>query len=49
MYLEGDKIIVKKFEDVLEEEDFLPKGFEDILSKIRKDSRNRFRRIGVIP
>jgi len=44
MNSEEDKIIMK-----FKEQDFLPEGFEGILSKIRKDSRNRFRRIGIIP
>jgi len=42
MYSEEDKIIMK-----FKEQDFLLEGFEDILSKIRKDSRSRLRKLTI--
>lgn len=51
MRIEGDKIIVEKVrEDVwLDPTDFLPRDFENILRKLRSDSRIRFRRLGIVP
>jgi hypothetical protein len=40
--------MVKKVE-VEDITDFLPKNFEEIMTKMRKDSRDRLRRLGVIP
>jgi len=51
MRIEGDKIIVEKVrEDVwLDPTDFLPRDFENILRKLRSDSRIRFKRLGIVP
>lgn len=47
---EGKVILEKVAEDVwLDCMDFLPENFEKILEKLRKDSRERFKRLGLIP
>jgi AbrB family looped-hinge helix DNA binding protein len=46
--IEGDKVVVRKveLEDIT---DFLPKNFDEIRAKMRKDSRKRLKKLGVIP
>ncbi|MEE8168287.1 MAG: AbrB/MazE/SpoVT family DNA-binding domain-containing protein [Candidatus Hydrothermarchaeales archaeon] len=48
--IEDGKIVVKKIETAFSEySGFLPKGYEEVLDRVRKDSRERFKRLGVIP
>ena len=46
--VEGDKVVIRKIE-LDEITDFLPKDFEEIMNKMRKDSRDRLRELGVLP
>lgn len=50
MRVEGDKIVIQKVdEDVWSDcTDFLPEHFEKVLTKLRSDSRNRFKRLGLL-
>jgi AbrB family looped-hinge helix DNA binding protein len=45
--VEGERVIIRKLElgDIT---DFLPKDFDEITAKLRKDSKDRLRRLGVI-
>lgn len=49
--VEGKKILIEKAnEDVWKEcTDFLPIDFEKLLTSLRNDSRNRFKRLGLVP
>lgn len=49
--VEGDRIVIQKVEEDVWSDctDFLPEDFEKIMSKVRADSRSRFRRLGLIP
>lgn len=49
--VEGNKAVIEKItEDVWSNcTDFLPEDFSKVLEKLRKDSRNRFRRMGLTP
>jgi len=48
--LENEKIVLKKVKPSIEEYyDFLPKGFESILEKLRTNSKCRFKRLGIVP
>lgn len=49
--VEGDKILIEKpNEDVWKDcSDFLPEDYEKLLSSMRKDSRIRFKKLGLIP
>jgi AbrB family looped-hinge helix DNA binding protein len=50
MTIEDGRIVVKKLRPSLAEyRGFLPKGFEETLADLRKDSRERFKRLGVVP
>ncbi|MHA1363881.1 MAG: hypothetical protein ACTSP1_15285 [Candidatus Freyarchaeota archaeon] len=43
-------IVEKLSEDVWEDcTDFLPENFEKVMEKLRKNSTERFRRLGIIP
>ena len=46
--VEGDKVVIRKIE-LDEITDFLPKDFEEIMKKMRKDSRDRLKELGVLP
>ncbi|MBE8538698.1 AbrB/MazE/SpoVT family DNA-binding domain-containing protein [Geoglobus acetivorans] len=46
--VEGDKVVIRKIE-MEEITDFLPRDFEETMNKMRKDSRDRLRELGVIP
>ncbi len=49
IYWEEDKIIIKKVEEDIEElRDFLPKDFDEILKKVRGNTVDRLKRIGVL-
>lgn len=46
--VEGDRVVIRKIE--LEDiTDFLPKNFEEIMNKMRRDSRDRLKKLGVLP
>lgn len=49
--VEGNRVVVEKVaEDVWSDcTDFLPENFEKVLEKLRKDSRERFKRLGLTP
>ncbi len=49
--LEGKKILIEKAsEDAWKDcTDFLPEDYEKLLTSLRADSRNRFKRLGLIP
>jgi len=49
--VEGKKIMIEKAdEDVWKEcTDFLPEDYEKLLTSLRADSRNRFKRLGLVP
>lgn len=49
--VEGNKVIIEKIvEDVWSDcTDFLPEDFEKVLDRLRKDSRRRFKRLGLTP
>lgn len=48
--LDDEKIIVRKTLPKIEEfHDFLPRGFEVMLEKMRKDSRERLKALGILP
>jgi AbrB family looped-hinge helix DNA binding protein len=51
MIVEGKKIVIEKTsEDVWKDcADFLPEDYEKLMSSLRADSRNRFKRLGLIP
>ena len=48
--VEGNKIVIEKAgEDAWKDcTDFLPEDFEKLLTSLRSDSRNRFKRLGLI-
>ncbi|MHA1379472.1 MAG: AbrB/MazE/SpoVT family DNA-binding domain-containing protein [Candidatus Helarchaeota archaeon] len=50
IHLEGEKIIIQKLSDEIWEDcgDFLPDNFEKILDKLRSNSTERFKRLGII-
>ncbi len=48
--LDDEKIIVRKtLPKIKEFNDFLPRGFDDVLEKMRKDSRERLKTLGILP
>jgi AbrB family looped-hinge helix DNA binding protein len=49
--VEGNRIVLEKVaEDVWSDcTDFLPEDFEKVLEKLRGDSRERFKRLGLMP
>jgi len=49
--VEGDKIVIEKADKAVWQDctDFLPEDFEKMLSALRSDSTNRFKRLGLIP
>lgn len=49
--VEGNKAVVEKVsEDIWSDcTDFLPEDFEKVLEKLRGDSRERFKRLGLTP
>ncbi|MDA4129426.1 MAG: AbrB/MazE/SpoVT family DNA-binding domain-containing protein [Thaumarchaeota archaeon] len=49
--VDGKKIMIEKAdEDVWKEcTDFLPEDFEKLMASLRADSRNRFKRLGLVP
>lgn len=51
MRVEADRIVVQKVEEDVWSDctDFLPEDFAKVLTKIRADSRSRFKRLGLIP
>ena len=47
--IEDEKIAVRRIETSLREyNDFLPRDFNVTLEKLRTDSRDRFKRLGII-
>ena len=47
---EGEKVVIRKIETSLREyNNFLPRDFNFTREKLRIDSIDRFRRLGVIP
>ncbi|NJD54430.1 MAG: hypothetical protein FIB07_16400 [Candidatus Methanoperedens sp.] len=50
MSLNNEKIIVRKtLPKTKEFRDFLPKDFDTVLTKMRKDSRERLKALGILP
>jgi len=48
--LESEKIVIRKSMPKMEEfHDFLPQGFDNVLEKMRTDSNNRLKALGIIP
>ena len=49
--VEGKKILIEKANEEVWEEctDFLPVDFEKLLASMRTYSRNRFKRLGLVP
>ena len=48
--IEDEKGVIRKVETSLREyNDFLPRNFNFTLEKLRTDSRDRFKRFGIIP
>lgn len=49
--VEGNKILIEKADQDIWKDctDFLPKNYEKLLSSLRPDSRDRFKRLGLIP
>ena len=48
--IEDEKTVIRKVETSLREyNDFLPRNFNFTLEKLRTDSRDRFKRFGIIP
>ncbi|MEE8358926.1 MAG: AbrB/MazE/SpoVT family DNA-binding domain-containing protein [Candidatus Hydrothermarchaeales archaeon] len=46
--LDDSKIILERAETPFES-GFLPKGFDTILKRLRTDSKDRFKRLGILP
>lgn len=50
MSLNNEKIIVrKKLPKIKEFHDFLPQDFDTVRAKMRKDSRERLKTLGILP
>lgn len=50
MFLNNEKIIVRKnLPKIKEYCDFLPHDFNNVLAKMRKDSRERLKTFGILP
>lgn len=50
MSLDNEKIIVRKtLPKIKEFRDFLPQDFDTVLEKMRKDSRERLKAMGILP
>ncbi|MCL1978064.1 MAG: AbrB/MazE/SpoVT family DNA-binding domain-containing protein [Candidatus Bathyarchaeota archaeon] len=49
--VEGNKIVIEKADSEVWKDctDFLPEDFEKIITSIRSDSTQRFKRLGLIP
>ena len=49
--VEGNKIVIEKANEEAWKDctDFLPEDFEKLLTSLRADSRNRFKRLGLVP
>jgi len=49
--VEGKKIVIEKANEEAWKDctDFLPEDFEKLLASLRSDSRNRFKRLGLVP
>lgn len=48
--MDDEKIIVRRTLPELNEfTDFLPRGFDVVLEKMRKDSRERLKALGILP
>lgn len=46
--IENGKAVVRKVKpSIAKYQDFLPRGFDQVLEKMRKDSTNRFKKLGV--
>lgn len=48
IHLDDRKIVIERAEAPFES-DFLLKGFDSTLEKLRRDSKERFKRLGIIP
>jgi AbrB family looped-hinge helix DNA binding protein len=51
MKVEGKKIVIEKANQEAWKDctDFLPEDFEKLLASLRSDSRERFKRLGLVP
>lgn len=49
--VEGKKIVIEKANEEVWKDctDFLPMDFEKLLTSLRADSRDRFKRLGLVP
>jgi AbrB family looped-hinge helix DNA binding protein len=50
MRVEGKKIVIEKADEEAWKDctDFLPEDFEKLMASLRSDSRNRFKRLGLV-
>ncbi len=47
--IEDEKVVVRRIKPSFARyQDFLPKGFDLVLEKVRKDSTERFKKLGVV-
>jgi AbrB family looped-hinge helix DNA binding protein len=51
MRVEGKKIVIEKADEEAWKDctDFLPEDFEKLMVSLRSDSRDRFKRLGLVP
>ncbi|MGO8806748.1 MAG: hypothetical protein ACLQO7_09150 [Candidatus Bathyarchaeia archaeon] len=51
MKVDGKKIVIEKANEETWKDctDFLPEDFEKLLASLRSDSRERFKRLGLVP
>jgi len=50
MRVDGKKIVIEKADEEAWKDctDFLPEDFEKLMASLRSDSRNRFKRLGLV-
>lgn len=50
IHLEGERMIIQRVNEAIWDEcnDFLPENFEKILTLLRKNSTERFKKLGII-
>ena len=48
IHKDKNKVIIKKVDNIADASDFLPKDFGNVQKRLRKDSTERFKRLGII-